>query len=30
MASVWHKAWWWLLVAIVLAAPLLMLTGILY
>jgi hypothetical protein len=30
MTSVWQKAWWWVLVAIVLTAPILMLTGVLY
>jgi hypothetical protein len=30
VTSVWQKAWWWVLVAIVLTAPILMLTGLLY
>ena len=30
MTSVWQKAWWWVLVLIVLTAPILMLTGHLY
>ena len=30
VTSVWQKAWWWLLIAIVLSAPVLMLTGVLY
>jgi hypothetical protein len=30
VTSVWQKAWWWLLIAIVLATPVLMLTGLLY
>jgi|JI10StandDraft_1071094.scaffolds.fasta_scaffold14165_4 hypothetical protein len=30
MTTVWQKAWWWVLVAIVLTAPILMLTGHLY
>jgi hypothetical protein len=30
VTSVWQRAWWWLLVAIVLTAPILMLTGLLY
>ena len=30
MTSAWQRAWWWLLVAVALAAPVLMLTGVLY
>jgi hypothetical protein len=30
MASLWERAWWWVLVAIALTAPVLMLTGLLY
>jgi hypothetical protein len=30
VTSAWQKAWWWLLIAIVLTAPVLMLTGVLY
>ena len=30
VTSAWQKAWWWLLIAIVLTAPILMLTGVLY
>jgi hypothetical protein len=30
VTSVWQKAWWWLLIAIVLSAPVVMLTGVLY
>jgi hypothetical protein len=30
MTAVIGKAWWWVLVAIVVAAPVLMVTGLLY
>jgi hypothetical protein len=30
VANVLHRAWWWILVAIALTAPILMLTGVLY
>jgi hypothetical protein len=30
VTSVWQRAWWWLLIAIALSAPILMLTGLLY
>lgn len=30
MEDVLHKAWWWVLVAIALTAPILLLTGLLY
>jgi hypothetical protein len=30
MPTMFEKAWWWVLVAIVLTAPILMLTGLLY
>jgi hypothetical protein len=30
MTTLWERAWWWVLVAIVLTAPVLMLTGLLY
>jgi hypothetical protein len=30
MTTMFQKAWWWVLVAIVLTAPILMLTGLLY
>jgi hypothetical protein len=30
VTSVWQRAWWWLLVTIMLTAPILMLTGLLY
>ena len=30
MTTVWQKAWWWVLVSIVLTAPILMCTGHLY
>lgn len=30
VTSAWQKAWWWVLLAIVLTAPILMLTGVLY
>lgn len=30
MSDVLHKAWWWLLVAVAVSAPILLLTGHLY
>jgi hypothetical protein len=30
MTTTWQKAWWWLLVAIMVSAPVLMATGLLY
>jgi hypothetical protein len=30
MTTMFQKAWWWVLMAIVLTAPILMLTGLLY
>jgi hypothetical protein len=30
MQTVWQRAWWWTLIAIVVTAPVLMLTGWLY
>jgi hypothetical protein len=30
MTAVFQKAWWWVLVAVVLIAPILILTGLLY
>jgi hypothetical protein len=30
VTSAWQKAWWWVLLAILLTSPVLILTGVLY